>query len=126
MMLRTSKFTNKNSLGIFGDEYKIVITKDPIECIIMNCDNVLRNILNVGFSNLDELPLECPAQQTQVDLIPLKPYYKMEVPGYKINDKRPTANVFNTQTNDGTNCVYYPNGQLAILSANAFGFLIEK
>ena len=94
MMLRTSKFTNKNSLGIFGDEFKIVITKDPIECIIMNCDNVLRNILNVGFSNLDELPLECPEQQTQVDLIPLKPYYKMEVPGYKINDKRPTANVF--------------------------------
>ena len=33
--------------------------------------------------------------------------------------------LFNTQTNDGTTCVYYPNGQLAILKANAFGFHIE-
>jgi hypothetical protein len=93
MMLRTSKFTNKNALDIFGNGFKITNSSDPIECIITNCDNVLRNVLNVGFSNLDELPLECATQQTQADLIPLKPYYKMEVPGYKITDKRPTANV---------------------------------
>lgn len=34
--------------------------------------------------------------------------------------------LFNTQTNDGTTCVYYPNGQLAILKANVFGFHIEN
>ncbi len=34
--------------------------------------------------------------------------------------------LYNTQTNDGTNCVYYPNGQLAILSTNVFGFFIDS
>ena len=34
--------------------------------------------------------------------------------------------IYNTQTNDGTNCVYYPNGQLAILSTNVFGFFIDS
>jgi len=34
--------------------------------------------------------------------------------------------VFNVQTNDGTNSVYYPNGQLAILSANVFGFYVDN
>jgi hypothetical protein len=31
-----------------------------------------------------------------------------------------------TQTNDGTTCIYYPNGQLAIIMANVFGFYIEN
>jgi len=99
MMLRTSKFTNKNSLDIFGNGFKITDSSDQIECIITNCDNVLRNFLNVGFSNLDELPLECATgQQAETEMIPLKPYYKMEVPGYKINDKKPTANVLKNKS----------------------------
>jgi hypothetical protein len=34
--------------------------------------------------------------------------------------------IFNTQTNDGTNCVYYPNGQIAIVSSTVFGFYIDN
>jgi len=33
--------------------------------------------------------------------------------------------VLNSQTNDGTTCVYYPTGQKAIVIANVFGFSIE-
>jgi hypothetical protein len=38
----------------------------------------------------------------------------------------PKPQLFNTQTNDGTNCVYYANGSLAILTVNAFGFYFEN
>jgi hypothetical protein len=38
----------------------------------------------------------------------------------------PKPQLFNTQTNDGTNCVYYTNGSLAILTANVFGFCFEN
>jgi hypothetical protein len=34
--------------------------------------------------------------------------------------------LFNVQTNDGTNCVYYPNGQIAIMSTTVFGFFIDN
>lgn len=34
--------------------------------------------------------------------------------------------LLNTQTNDGTTCVYYKNGQLAIIMANVFGYYIEN
>ena len=33
--------------------------------------------------------------------------------------------LLNTQTNDGTTCVYYPTGQKAIVVANVFGFSVE-
>lgn len=89
MMLKTSKFTNKNSVGIFGNDFQISNSLDQIECIIMNCDNALRNVFNLGFSNLDELPFECTAEQPESEFIPLKPYYKIEVPGYTVSDKKP-------------------------------------
>lgn len=34
--------------------------------------------------------------------------------------------LLNTQTNDGTTCIYYKNGQLAIVIANVFGYYIEN
>ncbi|RNA29347.1 hypothetical protein BpHYR1_032044 [Brachionus plicatilis] len=34
--------------------------------------------------------------------------------------------LINTQTNDGTTCIYYKNGQLAIIVANVFGYYIEN
>lgn len=34
--------------------------------------------------------------------------------------------LFNTQINDGSNCVYYPNGQLAICSTTVYGFSVDN
>lgn len=34
--------------------------------------------------------------------------------------------LLNTQTNDGTKCIYYKNGQLAIVIANVFGYYVEN
>lgn len=33
--------------------------------------------------------------------------------------------LLNTQTNDGTSCVYYPSGQLAILATTVYGYFID-
>lgn len=91
LMLKTSKFTNKNVKDIFGNDFDICKLSDPTECIIINCDNVLRNKFNLGFSNLDDLPNECVnVKASETEYIPLKPYYKMEVPGYTTNDKKTT------------------------------------
>jgi hypothetical protein len=34
--------------------------------------------------------------------------------------------VLSTHTNDGTTCLYYPNGQLAVLLGNVYGYFIES
>lgn len=34
--------------------------------------------------------------------------------------------LLSTHTNDGTTCIYYPNGQLAVVVANVFGFFVES
>lgn len=33
--------------------------------------------------------------------------------------------ILSSQTNDGTTCVYYPNGQLAIVVSNVFGYYVD-
>lgn len=93
LMIKTSKFTNKNAKEIFGNDFDICGLSDQTECIIMNCDNILRHTFNLGFSNLDDLPNECvDVKSSEMDYIPLKPYYRMEVPGYKTNDKKQENN----------------------------------
>jgi hypothetical protein len=46
--------------------------------------------------------------------------------GFNLNDiPKEMPALLNTQTNDGTTCVYYPNGNKAILIANVFGYYAE-
>lgn len=87
LMLRTSKFNNDNSQVIFGDSKSS--NSDKLVNIFENCDFVLRRLYNFGFSNLDDLPIKCASYEDDIsNLTPLKPFYKMEVPVYKITDKQ--------------------------------------
>ena len=67
------------------------------------------------------------SQQTTLALLSMfgGSYTDLSKSGNVLNTPRPPA-LFNTQTNDGTSCVYYPNGQLALLRSNVFGFSIES
>lgn len=47
------------------------------------------------------------------------------LPSLGFNPPKPPP-LLNTQTNDGTNCVFYPNGQMAVLVVNVFGYTVEN
>jgi hypothetical protein len=41
------------------------------------------------------------------------------------NEELQSKILCSTHTNDGTSCIFYPSGRLAIMSANVFGFFID-
>jgi hypothetical protein len=47
------------------------------------------------------------------------------LPSLGFNPPKPPP-LLNTQTNDGTNCVFYPNGQIAVVVVNVFGYTVEN
>ena len=88
MFAKVSKFNTKNIQTIFTDMKMKSKNGDEIANCIINCDYVLRHILNVGFSNLQELPVKCVEKGSLHESIPLKPLYNLRVPGYIVSDKK--------------------------------------
>jgi len=88
MFAKVSKFNTKNVQTIFKDIKMKSKNIDEISNSIINCDYVLRHILNVGFSNLQELPVNCVEKGTLHESIALKPLYTLTVPGYIVSDKK--------------------------------------
>lgn len=83
------------------------------------------NILNPALG----VPLNFPStanSMTTNTAHPQTPHTAKAVPqSGSMHMPRPPT-LFHTQTNDGTTCVFYPNGQLAIAFANVFGYYVES
>lgn len=88
LLVKVSKFNTKNAQTIFKEMKTKSKNEDDIINSIINCDNILRHVLNVGFSNLQELPVKCVDKNIVYESVALKPFYNIVVPGYTISDKK--------------------------------------
>jgi len=99
----------------------------------LDLNQIIHNIINpqlkgVGLTLPPRIISDRPTKSASSIRSNLMPCEKDEllVKQNILTENQQSSTVFNTQTNDGTNCVYYPNGQLAILSANTFGFYVDN
>jgi len=106
----------------------------------LNVNFMLEAISNPNLTSLlqtGQFPLSSKlltAQSTQIPSQTSKPNNALSksddftmslLPSLGFNPPKPPP-MLNTQTNDGTNCVFYPNGQIALLIVNVFGYTVEN
>ena len=85
------------------------ILNRPAKSAYSNSANLVSNPMLNQSQTLGQLPV-----QTSLGFSGADTGYIKSLPG-----------ILNTQTNDGTTCVFYPNGQKALIIANVFGFSVE-
>jgi hypothetical protein len=103
----------------------------------LNLNLMLESLSNPNLASLlqtGQFPLSSKLITTQSLQTPRKssnPMSKSDdstmslLPSLGFNPPKPPP-LLNTQTTDGTNCVFYPNGQIAVLIANVFGYTVEN